>query len=44
MTAPADSYVPTKVLSIDHTFFVFSFIFFILLLIIAIMGVRSEKV
>ena len=28
LTATADSSVPTKVLSIDHTFFVFSFIFF----------------
>ena len=28
MTLPADSSVPTKVLSIDHTLFVFSFIFF----------------
>ena len=29
MTAPADSSIPTKVLSIDHTLLVFSFIFFI---------------
>ena len=28
MTVPADSTVPIKVLSIDHTLFVFSFIFF----------------
>ena len=27
MTTPADSSIPTKVSSIDHTFFVFSFIF-----------------
>ena len=27
MTVPADSSVPTKVLSIDHTLFIFSFIF-----------------
>ena len=27
MTAPADSCVLTKVLSVDHTLFVFSFIF-----------------
>ena len=33
MTAPADSSIPTKVLSIDHTLLVFSFIF---LLVIAI--------
>ena len=33
MTAPADSSSPTKVLSIDHTLLVFSFIF---LLVIAI--------
>ena len=44
MTAPADSSVPTKVLSIDHSLFVFSFIFFLLLLIIAIVGVCSESV
>ena len=30
MTASADSSVPTKVLSIDHSFFVFFFIFFLL--------------
>ena len=40
MTAPADSFIPTKVISIDRTF---SFIFFILLLIIAIM-VFTQKV
>ena len=28
MTAPADSLIPTKVLSIDHTLSVFSFIIF----------------
>ena len=39
MTAPADSSVRTNALSIDHTFFGFPFIFFFLLLIIAIMGV-----
>ena len=43
MTLPADSFVPTKVLSIDHTLFVFSFIFSLLLLIIAIIGVYSEN-
>ena len=30
MTASADSSVPTKGLSIDHTFFVFTFIFSLL--------------
>ena len=44
MTAPADSFVPTIVLPIDHTLFVFSFIFFLLLLIIADVGVYSESV
>ena len=40
MTAPTDSSVPTKVLSIDHTF---SFIFLLLLLIIAIMVFTQKK-
>ena len=40
MTAPADSSVPTKVLSIGDTFP----LFFLLLLIILIMGVYSESV
>ena len=31
MTATADSSVPTKVLSIDHTLFAFSFIFFLII-------------
>ena len=44
MTAPADSSILTKVLSIDHTLFILSFIFFVLLLIIAIMGICSESV
>ena len=44
MTAPVDSSVPTKVLFIDHTLFVFSFIFVLLLLIIAIVGVCSESI
>ena len=44
VTALADSSVPTKVLSINHTLFVFSFIFFLLLLIIAIIGVCSGRV
>ena len=39
MTAPADSFVPTEVISIDHTF---SFIFFLLLLIIAIMAFTQK--
>ena len=43
MTAFVDSSVPTEVLSIDHNFFIFSLIFSLLLLIIAIMGVWSEK-
>ena len=39
MTALADFIVPTKALSIDHTFLVLSFIFFlILLIIVGIMG------
>ena len=42
MTAPADSSVSTKVLSTDH-FFVY-FIYFLLLLTIAIMDVCSERV
>ena len=44
MTAPADSIVPTKALSIDHTFLVLSFIFFLILLIIAIMGKGGEGI
>ena len=36
MTAPADFSIPTKVLSIDHIFFVFSQHFFLILLIIAL--------
>ena len=44
MTAPADSIVPTKALSIDHTFLVLSFIFFLILLIIAIMGKGGEVI
>ena len=44
MTAPADSNVPTKALSIDHTFLVLSFIFFLILLIIAIMGKGGEGI
>ena len=40
MTAPADSSVATKVLSIDHTF---SFIFFLLLLIVAIMVFTQKE-
>ena len=43
MTAPADSSVRTNALSIDHTFFGFPFIFFFLLLIIAIMGVCKGR-
>ena len=44
MAAPVDFSVLTKVLSIDHTCFDFSFIFSLLLLIIAIMGVCSERI
>ena len=44
MTAPADSIVPTKALPIDHTFLVLSFIFFLILLIIAIMGKGGEGI
>ena len=44
MTAPADSIVPTKALSIDYTFLVLSFIFFLILLIIAIMGKGGEGI
>ena len=47
MTAPADSFYPTKVLSTDPTFsrVFFSFHFFsLLLLIITIVGICSEKV
>ena len=44
MTAPADSIVPTKALSIDHTFLVLSFIFFLILLIIAIVGKGGEGI
>ena len=39
MIAPAGFSIPTKVLSIDQPLFVFSFILFLLLLIIAIMRV-----
>ena len=42
MTVPADFSIPTKVLFIDHTF-VFSFIISLLLMIIEIMGVCSER-
>ena len=42
VTAPADSSVPAKVLSIDHTLFFPSFFF--LLLTISIMGVYLESV
>ena len=42
MAAPADSFIPTKVLSIDHLVHC-SFIF-LLSLIIGILGVFSEKV
>ena len=44
VTALADSTVSAKVLSIDQTFFVFYFIYFILLVTIAIMEVCSERV
>ena len=43
MTASAHSSVTTKVLSIDHTFPIFSFFFSLLLLIIVIREVYSEK-
>ena len=43
MTLPVNFSVPTKVLSTDYTLFVFSFIFSLLLLIIAIIGVYSEN-
>ena len=43
MTATVDSPVLTKVLSIDHTFFVFTIYFVLLLLIIAIMEVYLER-
>ena len=43
LTALADSSFLTKVLSTDHTLFAFSFIFFLLLFIIAVTGVYSEK-
>ena len=43
MTA-ADSSIPTKVLSTDHTFFVFSFIFSLSLLIVVIRQVYLERV
>ena len=42
MAAPADSFIPTKVLSIDH--FVHCSFIFLLSLIIGILGVFSEKV
>ena len=45
MTALADFIVPTKALSIDHTFLVLSFIFFlILLIIVGIMGKGGEGI
>ena len=44
MTTPAESSVPTKVLSIGHTSFVFSIIFFLFSLMIAITRVCSEGV
>ena len=44
MSAIANSSIPTKVLSIDYSFFVFFFIFFFLLSIIAIVGVFQERV
>ena len=49
MTAHADSSAPTKVLSIDHTFFAFSLIFFPFKIVGAsfpfeIVGVCSERV
>ena len=46
MTAPADSSIPIKVLSIDYISFSFCFIFFFLLLLltITIMGLCSESV
>ena len=44
MTASAYSVFQTKFLSYDCTFLVFSFMFFLLLLIITIMGVPSETV
>ena len=43
ITLPADSSVPTKVLSTDRTFLIFSFIFFLLLLTIRMMGFCSER-
>ena len=43
LTALADSSFLTEVLSTDHTLFAFSFIFFLLLFIIAVMGVYKFK-
>ena len=43
MSAPADFSVPTKVLSIDHTFRFF-FHFFLLLLIIVIMSLFRKGI
>ena len=43
MTVPADSTIPTKLLSIDYTCFIFPYNFFFLLLIIAIMRAFSER-
>ena len=44
MTASAYSLFQTKLLSYGYTFLVFPFMFFLLLLIITIMGVRSETI
>ena len=44
MAAPVDFSVPTKVLSTGDTLFIFSFIIFLLLLIITIIGVCSESI
>ena len=43
MTASAHSSVPTKFLSIDHTFSIFSFFISLLLLTIVTREVYSEK-
>ena len=42
MNVPADSSILTKVLSADHSFFVFPSFFFFLFVTIAMMGVCSE--
>ena len=44
MTTPVDSSVTTKLLFIDDTLFLFSFIFFLLSLLIATMGVYSQGI